>query len=264
MIAFLTRRALIAAVLALPTIVAAPYTATLAKADDKIIVFAAASLKGPLDDAAAAFKAAKGGDVAISYAGSSALAKQIEEDAPADLFISADLDWMDHVEKANMVKEGTRSNWLGNTLVLIGPADSNATLKIVDGFDLAGAIGDGKLAMADVKAVPAGKYGKSSLEKLGVWPSIEPKVAQTENVRAALALVASGEAPFGIVYQTDANAEPKVQVIDTFPEDSHKPIIYPIAQLTNSKAPLAADFLTYLKSPDATALFEKAGFKILK
>ncbi|WP_374377494.1 molybdate ABC transporter substrate-binding protein [Dongia sp.] len=261
MIALLTRRSLIAAALALSTIVAAPFAA---HADDKIIVFAAASLKGPLDDAAAAFKAAKGGDIAISYAGSSALAKQIEGGAPADLFISADLDWMDHVEKAKQVKDGTRSNWLGNTLVLVGPADSAASLKIAPGFDLAGALGDGKLAMADVKAVPAGKYGKASLEKLGVWAAVEPKVAQAENVRAALALVAAGEAPFGIVYQTDATAEPKVKVIDTFPEDSHKPIIYPIAQLTGSKAPLAADFLAYLKSPEATALFEKAGFKILK
>lgn len=261
MIAFLTRRSLIAAALALSTLGAAPFAA---KADDKIIVFAAASLKGPLDDAAAAFKAAKGGDIGISYAGSSALAKQIEGGAPADLFISADLDWMDHIEKANQVKEGTRSNWLGNTLVLVGPADSTSTLKIAKDFDLAGAVGDGKLAMADVKAVPAGKYGKASLEKLGVWAAVEPKVAQAENVRAALALVAAGEAPFGIVYQTDATAEPKVKVIDTFPEDSHKPIIYPIAQLTGSKAPLAADFLAYLKSPEATALFEKAGFKILK
>ncbi|MDY0872590.1 molybdate ABC transporter substrate-binding protein [Dongia rigui] len=261
MIAFLTRRSLIAAALALSTLAAAPIVA---KADDKIVVFAAASLKGPLDDAAAAFKAAKGGDIAISYAGSSALAKQIEGGAPADLFISADLDWMDHVEKAGQVKDGTRSNWLGNTLVLVAPADSALTLKIADGVDLAGAVGDGKLAMADVKAVPAGKYGKASLEKLGAWAAIEPKVAQAENVRAALALVASGEAPLGIVYQTDATAEPKVKVVDTFPEDSHKPIIYPIAQLTGSTAPLAADFLAYLKSPEATVLFEKAGFKILK
>jgi molybdate transport system substrate-binding protein len=262
MIAFFTRRSLLAAAIAVTAFAATPQ---LAKAEDgKIIVFAAASLKGPLDDAAAAFKAKKGGDVAISYAGSSALAKQIESGAPADLFISADLDWMDHVEKAKQVKDGTRSNWLGNTLVLVAPADSAAALKIAPGFDLAGAVGDGKIAMADVKAVPAGKYGKAALEKLGVWANVEGKVAQAENVRAALALVATGEAPFGIVYQTDANADPKVKVIDTFPEDSHKPIIYPIAQLTGSTASLAADFLSFLKSPAATALFEKAGFKILK
>jgi molybdate transport system substrate-binding protein len=262
MIALLNRRTLLAAAFAIATLSTAPHVA---KAEDgKIIVFAAASLKGPLDDAAAAFKAEKGGDIAISYAGSSALAKQIESGAPADLFISADLDWMDHVEKAKMVKDGTRSNWLGNTLVLVAPAESNATLKIATGFDLAGALGDGKLAMADVKAVPAGKYGKASLEKLGVWAGVESKVAQAENVRTALALVATGEAPFGIVYQTDATAEPKVKVVDTFPEDSHKPIIYPVAQLTGSTAPLAADFLSFLKSPSAIALFEKAGFKILK
>ncbi|WP_374651154.1 molybdate ABC transporter substrate-binding protein [Dongia sp.] len=262
MIALLTRRSLLAAALAISTFGATPHSAV--AEDGKIIVFAAASLKGPLDDAAAAFKAEKGGDIAISYAGSSALAKQIEGGAPADLFISADLDWMDHVEMAKLVKDGTRSNWLGNTLVLVAPADSAATLKIAADFNLAGAIGDGKLAMADVKAVPAGKYGRAALEKLGVWASVEAKVAQAENVRTALALVATGEAPFGIVYQTDATAEPKVKVIDTFPEDSHKPIVYPIAQLTGSTAPLSADFLSFLKSPAATALFEKAGFQILK
>lgn len=262
MISLLSRRLLLAAFVA-ATALSLPTVHTFAE-DGKIIVFAAASLKGPLDDAAAAFKAEKGVDVAVSYAGSSALAKQIESSAPADLFISADLDWMDHVEKAKLVKDGTRSNWLGNTLVLVGPADSPSTLKIAKGFDLAGAVGDGKLAMADVKAVPAGKYGKASLEALGAWGAVEGKVAQAENVRAALALVATGEAPLGIVYQTDATAEPKVKVIDTFPEDSHKPIIYPIAQLTSSTAPAAADFLTYLKSPAATALFEKAGFIILK
>lgn len=262
MATFLTRRTLLAALSAFVTFAAVPHVSF--AEDGKIIVFAAASLKGPLDDAAAAFKADKGVDIAISYAGSSALAKQIEGGAPADLFVSADLDWMDHVEKAKLVKDGTRSNWLGNTLVLVGPADGTSALKIAKGFDLAGAVGDGKLAMADVKAVPAGKYGKASLESLGVWGTVEGKVAQAENVRAALALVATGEAPLGIVYQTDATAEPKVKVIDTFPEDSHKSIIYPIAQLTSSTAPLAADFLSFLKSPAGTALFEKAGFVILK
>lgn len=252
------------AAITLSTLMAISFFTPSAKADEKIIVFAAASLKGPLDEAASAFKAANNVDVAISYAGSSALAKQIESGAPADLFISADLDWMDYVEKLAQVKEGTRSNWLGNTLALVSPADSTTTLKIADGFDLAGAIGEGKLAMADVKAVPAGKYGKASLEKLGVWSKVEAKVAQAENVRAALALVASGEAPFGIVYQTDATAETKVRVVDTFPDDSHKPIIYPIAQLTGSTAPLADDFLAYLKSPEASTIFEKAGFKILQ
>lgn len=262
MIALFSRRTLLAAAISLAAFVALPQFSI--AQDGKITVFAAASLKGPLDAAAAAFKTEKGIDVALSYAGSSALAKQIESGAPADLFISADLDWMDYVEKAKLVKDGTRSNWLGNTLVLVGPADSASTLKIATGFDLAGAVGDGKLAMADMKAVPAGKYGKASLESLGVWRAVEGKVAQAENVRAALALVATGEAPFGIVYRTDATAEPKVKVIDTFPEDSHKPIIYPIAQLARSTAPAAADFLAYLKSPAATALFEKAGFVILK
>lgn len=235
-----------------------------AAAADKVIIFAAASLKTALDAVAAAYKAEKGTEIAISYAGSSALAKQIEAGAPADLFISADLDWMDHVQKANLIKADTRKNLLGNTLVLVAPKDSTATIEIKQGFDLSGAVGDGKLAMADVKAVPAGKYGKASLEKLGAWAAVESKVAQAENVRAALALVASGEAPFGVVYQTDAAAEPGVKVVATFPEDSHPPIIYPIAQIAASTNPAAADFLHYVESPAAAAVFEQQRFKILK
>lgn len=235
-----------------------------AAAADKVIVFAAASLKNALDAIAAAYKAEKGTEIAISYAGSSALAKQLESGAPADLFVSADLDWMDHVQKANLIKVETRKNLLGNTLVLVAPTDSAAAIEIKPGFDLAGAVGDGKLAMADVKAVPAGKYGKASLEKLGAWAAVESKVAQAENVRAALALVASGEAPFGVVYQTDATAEPKVKVVATFPEDSHPPIIYPIAQIAASTNPAAADFLQYVESPAAAAVFEQQGFQVLK
>ena len=235
-----------------------------ASAADKVIVFAAASLKNALDAIATTYKAKKGTEIAVSYAGSSALAKQIESGAPADIFISADLDWMDHVQKANLIKTETRVNLLGNTLVLVAPKDSAAMIEIKQGFDLAGAVGDGKLAMADVKAVPAGKYGKASLERLGAWSAVESKVAQAENVRTALALVASGEAPFGIVYRTDATAEPKVKVVATFPKDSHPPIIYPIAQIAASTNPAAADFLKYVESPVAAAVFEKQGFTILK
>ena len=184
-------------------------------------VFAAASLKTALDKATAAFLASTGKKVTVSYASSSALAKQIEQAAPADVFISADLEWMDYLAKKGLVKDDSRFNFLGNRLVLIAPSTSTASLKIAPNFALADAIGDSKLAVADVKAVPAGKYAKSALEKLGVWTAIEGKLAQAENVRAALALVAREEAKLGIVYQTDAKAEAKVKILDTFPEDAH-------------------------------------------
>jgi molybdate transport system substrate-binding protein len=230
-----------------------------------ITIFAAASLKTALDSASAAYEKSTGNKAVISYAGSSALAKQIEQGAPADIFISADLDWMDYVAKKSLIVDDTRSNLLGNTLVLIAPKDSTASLKIAKDFGLAAALGDGKLAMANVKSVPAGKYGSAALTKLGVWAAVEPKVAQADNVRAALALVAQGEAPFGIVYQTDATAEPKVKVVDVFPEDSHAPIIYPIAVTAASKSADAAKaFIAYLKSPEAQAIFTKQGFTILK
>lgn len=235
-----------------------------AVADAKIIIFAAASLKTALDEVASDFQAQYGEEIAISYAGSSALAKQIEAGAPADVFISADLDWMDHVQQANLIKAETRTSLLGNSLVLVAPKDSTGAIEIGQSFDLAGALGDGKLAMADVKSVPAGKYGKAALEKLGAWSAVEGKVAQADNVRAALALVASGEAPFGIVYQTDAVAEPTVKIIGAFPDDSHPPIIYPAALIATSTNPAATDFLRYLESPAALGVFKRQGFKILK
>jgi molybdate transport system substrate-binding protein len=228
-------------------------------------IFAAASLKTALDEASAAYNKSTGNKIVVSYAGSSALAKQIEQGAPADIFISADLDWMNYVDKEKLIKDDTRINLLGNRLVLIAPASSTANFNIEKGFKLADALGDGRLAMADVKAVPAGKYGSAALKKLGVWDAIEPKVAQAENVRAALALVAQGEAPFGVVYATDAAAEPKVKVVGTFPENTHPPIIYPIAVTVASKnVPAAEAFITYLKSPEAQAIFTKQGFTILK
>ena len=199
----------------------------------------------------------------ISYAASSALAKQIEEGAPADVFISADLDWMKYLSDKNLIKADTEVKLLGNRIVLVAPADSTAEAKIEKGFDLAGLLGDGRLAMGDVKAVPAGKYGKAALESLGVWASVEGKVAQAENVRAALELVSTGEAPLGIVYQTDANAEPKVKVVGTFPEDSHPPIIYPVAQTASSKDAETPAFLKCLQSAKAKALFEAQGFTVL-
>ncbi|AGK56647.1 molybdenum ABC transporter periplasmic molybdate-binding protein [Hyphomicrobium denitrificans 1NES1] len=235
------------------------------KAETTTTVFAAASLKTALDAVSTAYQKSTGSKIVVSYAASSALAKQIEQGAPADIFISADLDWMDYVDKAKLIKDDTRFNMLGNRLVLIAPASSTASLKIESGFALAEALGDGRLAMADVKSVPAGKYGSAALKKLGIWDAIEPKVAQAENVRAALGLVAQGEAPFGIVYETDATAEPKVKIVGVFPDDTHPPIIYPIAVTAGSKAAAPAEaFITYLKSPEGQAAFAKQGFTILK
>lgn len=228
-------------------------------------VFAAASMKTALDAAASAYGQNTGNKIVISYAASSALAKQIEQGAPADIFISADLDWMNYVEKAKLIKADTRINMFGNRLVLIAPKSGTASLKIAKGFGLAAALDDGRLAIADVKSVPAGKYGSAALKKLGVWDSVEAKLAQAENVRAALALVAQGETPFGIVYETDAVAEPKVRIVDVFPEDTHPPIIYPIAVTAGAKNPVAAEaFISYLKTPEGQAAFTKQGFTILK
>jgi molybdate transport system substrate-binding protein len=228
------------------------------------LVFAAASLKSAMDGAAKAYEAKTGHKISVSYAASSALAKQIEQGAPADIFISADLDWMDYLAGKNLIRNDTRHNLLGNTLVLVAPAGSSISLKIAPHFDLAKALGDGRLAVADPTAVPAGKYAKAALEKLGVWDSVKGKLAPAENVRATLAFIAQGEAPLGIVYQTDATAEPKVKVVDTFPADSHAPIIYPIAQTASSTNPDASAFLAFLKTDDARKIFEGQGFQVLK
>ena len=234
-----------------------------AHAVEKLTVFAAASLKTALDDICAAWTAETGKAITASYAASSALARQIEAGAPADVFISADLDWMTYLSGNKLVAAGSEVNLLGNRLVLVVPAGSEASIAIAPGFDLARLLGDGKLALADVKAVPAGKYAKAALEKLGVWASVEGKAAQAENVRAALKLVASGEAPAGIVYQTDAIAEPKVKVLGTFPEETHPAIIYPAAVVASSTNPDAAAFLAYLRSKPALDIFRKEGFTIL-
>src|SRR6185295_2222944 len=199
----------------------------------------------------------------ISYASSPALAKQIEQGAPAQMFISADLDWMDYLASKNLIKADTRSNLLGNRIVLIAPKDKAQSVEIKPGFDLAKILGDGRLSMANVESVPAGKYGKTSLEKLGVWGSVADKIAQAENVRAALLLVSRGEAPAGIVYQTDAAADPNVKIIGVFPEDSHPPIIYPAA-LTQKADDASAGFLAFLKSAKARKYFEKQGFTVLQ
>ena len=229
----------------------------------EITVFAAASLKNALDDAAKAYEAKSGDKVVISYAASSALAKQIEGGAGADIFFSADLDWMDYLQERNLIDASSRKTLLGNTLVLIAPKDSTVSLSIEKNFPLVQALGpDGKLAMADVNAVPAGKYGKASLTYLGVWDAVVSRIAQAENVRAALAFVARGETPLGIVYGTDANAEQAVRTVGTFPEESHPKIEYPVALLAKAK-PEARKFLDFLLSPETAPKFEAQGFSIL-
>jgi molybdate transport system substrate-binding protein len=233
-------------------------------AQEKVTVFAAASMKNALDAANGEWAKQSGNETTVSYAASSALAKQIEGGAPADLFISADLAWMDYVAGKKLIKEDTRTNLLGNRLVLVAPADKATPVEIKQGFDLAKLVGDGKLAMGAVDSVPAGKYGKAALEKLGVWSSVEGKVAGAESVRAALVLVSRGEAPYGIVYQTDAAADQGVKIVGTFPQESHEPIIYPVAILSESKSPAAAAYLDFLKSAKAAPFFEKQGFTILK
>lgn len=234
-----------------------------AQATEKLNIFAAASLKNALDDVTAAWQAETGHQAAISYASTSALAKQIEAGAPADVFISADLEWMNYLAKRNLLTAKGSVKLLGNRLVLIAPAGSKASISISPGFDLAGLLGDGRLALADVKTVPAGKYAKAALETLGVWASVEGRLAQAENVRAALKFVAAGEAPLGIVYQTDARAEASVKVLGVFPDSTHPAIIYPAAVLAESTNPVAANFLSFLQSKRAAEIFTKQGFAML-
>jgi molybdate transport system substrate-binding protein len=230
----------------------------------EVTVLAAASLTDALGQIDAGFEKATGNTVKAAFGGSSALAKQLEKGAPADLFISADVPWMDYVAKANLIDAGSRTNLLGNHLVLVGPASSTETVTIDEKFDLFTALKGGKLSVADTSAVPAGKYAKASLEKLGQWKKVEGSLAQGENVRAALALVERGEAPLCVVYQTDAQVA-KVKVLGAFPDDSHPPIIYPAAlTLQGAKSDAAKAYLDYLKSDAAKAVFEKAGFVILK
>ncbi|HTB01737.1 MAG TPA: molybdate ABC transporter substrate-binding protein [Bradyrhizobium sp.] len=231
--------------------------------DKSVTVFAAASMKNALDDIDTAFTAKTGVKVAASYAASSTLARQIEQGAPADIFLSADIDWMDYATSKKTINESTRVNLLGNSIVLIAPKDSKIdNVTIEQGFDLAKLAGDGKIATGDVKAVPVGKYAKAALEKLGAWQAAEPKFAMAESVRAALTLVARGEAVLGIVYSTDAKVEPGVKIVATFPADSHPPIIYPVAATATAK-PEAASYLDFLRSSAAKATLEKYGFTYL-
>lgn len=251
----MTRRLILAATLAMG--LAGPSVA------EDVVVFAAASLKGPLDTVAAEFQSATGHAVTISYAGSNALAKQIIEGAPADIFLSAAVNWMDEVEKEGLVVKDGRADLLGNRLVLIAHGKDAAPVEIGQGLDLAGLLGEDKLSMAMVDAVPAGQYGKAALQALGLWSAVETSVAQSENARAALALVSSGEALLGIVYATDAAADDNVTVVGTFPADSHQPIVYPVALLTGAADAADRAFLEALSSDAADATFAAQGFVIL-
>jgi len=250
-----TRRIPVAAVLCLGL--------ALPAAADEVVVFAAASMKTVLDEVAAAWMAETGHTVTVSYAGSNQLAQQIIEGAPADIFVSAAVNWMDEVEKAGLLVDGTRADLLGNTLVLVAHGKDAAPVEIGPGFDLAGLLGEDKLAMALVDAVPAGQYGKAALETLGVWDAVSPSVAQADNVRAALALVSTGEAPYGIVYATDAAADENVTIVGTFPADSYPPIVYPGALLTGAADDADRAFFDALSSDAADAAFTGQGFAVL-
>lgn len=225
------------------------------------LVLAAASLQEALGEAADAWAARGHPRPVISFAGSSALARQIEAGAPADLFISADEQWMNHVAAKGLIRRGTRAPFLSNRLVLVAPARSSTRLAIRPGFALARALGTGRLAMADPASVPAGRYGKAALERLGVWPDVSRKVVRAENVRAALALVERGEAPLGLVYATDARASARVRVAGVFPASSHPPITYPIAVLRASDHRDAEAFRRFLISREGKAIFAARGFQ---
>ena len=231
---------------------------------ENVNVFAAASLKTALDDVAKVWKTQSGKDIVATYGSTGTLAKQIAEAAPADIFISADLAWMDDVAKKNLIKPESRKNLVGNTLVLVAATGTDLKVELEKDSNLAASLGDEKLAVGDVKSVPAGKYAKAALENLGLWSSVEPNLAMQENVRSALALVARGEAKLGIVYGSDAVAESKVQVVANFPEASHKPIVYPAAIIAASTNPDAQAFLTFLFSEEAQLIFKANGFTLLE
>ena len=229
---------------------------------ESVTVLAAASLTNVMQDIGKAYQSETGKRVVFSFAGSMILAKQIESSAGADVFISADTDSMDYLQGKNLIAAATRSNLFGNSLVLIAPAGAKTVLTISQGFDLGGALRGGRLAVANPDTVPAGRYAREALTALGAWEQVKEHLAQGEDVRATLAYVARGEAPFGIVYATDARIEPRVRIVDTFPENTHAPIVYPAA-LTRDAKPAAAAFLAYLKGGSARATLQKEGFTLL-
>lgn len=228
-----------------------------------LTVFAAASLKESMDQAATLYGETTGQPVRVSYAGSSALARQIEQGAPADVFVSADLDWMDALQDKGLADTATRTDLLGNTLVLVAPKGSAAAaVQLHGGIDLLPLLGnDGRIAMALTDSVPAGKYAKAALQSLGMWRALQARTAEAENVRAALLMVARTETPIGVVYGSDAKAEPRVKVLGIFPADSHPPIVYPAARLARSTHAQGADFVQWLQTPAAAKIFRAHGFE---
>ncbi|MEP7311118.1 MAG: molybdate ABC transporter substrate-binding protein [Pseudomonadota bacterium] len=231
-------------------------------AERVLTVFGAASLTNVLQEIGDSYTAESKVQVRFSFAASSALARQIESGAPADVFMSADQEWMDYLQSRNLIAPATRANVVTNTLVLIGPADSRLTIRIGPNFPLVAALGDrGRVATGDPASVPVGKYAKAALTSLGVWSSVASRIVAADNVRTALNFVSRGEAPVGIVYSTDAKSESKVKILDTFPASSHDPITYPAAA-TSTGGPAAAAFMVYLRGPAARAAFTKAGFGI--
>jgi molybdate transport system substrate-binding protein len=254
------RRMFGAALLAASLLVVTP----LALAAD-VTIFAASSLKDALDEQVKVFLSTNQNvQIRLSYAGSNALAKQIESGAPAQLFISADEAWMDYLAKKNLVIDSTRRDLVKNELVLIAPVSSPVKLDVAPGFAIAAALGNGRLSLANPDVVPAGKYAKAALTKLGVWGTVDQKIAGAENVRAALAFVARGETPLGIVYRTDAMAEPRVRVVAAFPGALHAPIVYPAAIVTGQDSPAARALLAALTNAKATAVWKKFGFDVAK
>ncbi|KAB7779643.1 molybdate ABC transporter substrate-binding protein [Xanthomonas sacchari] len=235
-------------------------------AQTPLTVFAAASLKESLDEAASAYQRTHGTPVQVSYAASSTLARQVEQGAPADVFVSADQEWMDYLQQRKLIDPALRRDLLGNTLVLVAPAASKAQVDLRTPGALLAALGaQGRLAVGQTASVPAGKYARAALQALGQWDSVQPRLAESESVRSALMLVARGEAPLGIVYGSDAQAEPKVRVVATFPADSHAPIVYPVAPLrASAQAKSAADFVRWLGTPPAQAIFRRHGFSLVR
>ncbi len=252
-----TRRALLTLTLLLFGLWRGPALAQ--PATPPVTVFAAASLKNAMDDALAAYTARTGVPAKASYAASSAIARQIEQGAPADLFVSADADWMDDLARKNLIVAASRRDLLSNHLALIAPAASRVSLRIARGMPLAATLGADRLAVAGPD-VPAGRYAQASLTALGVWDSVKDKLARGESVRAALAFVAQGETPLGIVYDTDAKVEPRVRIVALFPDDSHPPIVYPAALVAGAHNPHAGDCLKFLEGPEAGAIFRRYGF----
>jgi len=232
-------------------------------AERDVMVFAAASLTNALQDIGKDYETSGGGRVKFSFAASSLLARQIEGGAAAELFFSADAEWMDYLAERELIQAATRRDVLSNRLVLIAPAGARVALKIAPGFAIAAALGDSRLALADPETVPAGRYAKAALTALGVWASVADRLARAENVRAALAYVARGESALGIVYETDARAEPKVRVVDVFPADTHPRIVYPLALTQGGTSAEARAFLSYILGQKAAAVFKRHGFTVV-